>query len=251
MNLSILPAIKAGFRAGRVQVKQVLGIEPFVSVDMTLPLEYHGGGAGGWSIAAESLTRESIVVDIGIGEDLSFSESLIEKYGCTIYGFDPTPRAIEFVERLREPRLKLFRYAVGTKCGTADFYLPNNRAHVSGALTCADHLGAETITVEVVTLSEVLRLVGAARIDLLKMDIEGAEYDVLADQTFGNVAGQIGQICVEFHHRWKGFGKGKTLAAVARLRELGFRCGWACRATNEEFLFVAEAGPGTRRAGER
>jgi len=43
-----------------------------------------------------------------------------------------------------------------------------------------------------------------ASIDLLKMDIEGAEYDVLADMISQRIP--VKQLLVEFHHRWPQIG---------------------------------------------
>ncbi len=203
-----------------------------------VPLEFHGTDSSGWKIVASSLQSRSVVVDIGLGEDVSFSESIIRQYGCVVNGFDPTPRAIEYVKRLRNDHLCLFEYGLGVTGGRSQFYLPTNEFHVSGALHPERHLGGDTIEIELVTIGQMFQLLQCERIDLLKLDVEGAEYDLIQSSEFRAHAGAIDQLCLEFHHRWRSYGRKCTEDAVSVLQKLGFVCAWRSRSTNEEFLFV-------------
>jgi len=201
-------------------------------------LEYHGGPAGGWCIVAGSLTSGSVVVDIGVGEDTSFTESIINRYGCMVHGFDLTPRAIRYVKGLANDRLQLHPVGIGTTSGLAYLFLPNNDAHVSGALTRERHLRCRAVEVELITIGQVCETLACDRIDLLKMDIEGTEFVVIGSEEFRRRAPSIGQFCVEFHHRWRGRGKRSADNAAGAVRRVGFECAWYSRTTNEEFLFV-------------
>jgi len=229
------------YRRLRVLCKQAVRIEPYVPLQATPDLEFHGNDYCGWNIARDSLTRDAVVVDVGLGEDISFSTSLMEKYGCTVHGFDPTPRAIQFVQASAPPGFVLHEVGVAAQRGAAEFYLPNEKAHVSGSLARADHVGATKIQVQLVSLGDVFELIGCERIDLLKLDIEGAEYPLLASDDFRRWAPKINALCIEFHHRWQIFGQRSTADAVATLNDLGFRCAWRSSLTNEEFLFVRAA----------
>jgi FkbM family methyltransferase len=226
------------YRKLRVASRQLLGTEPVVLVETKLPLESHGNDYCGWSIPVDLLGPNSVVVDVGLGEDISFSRSLIQKYGCTVHGFDPTPRAIHYVKQLADPKVVLHEFGVAAQPGRATFYLPNDDGHVSGSLAMAAHVGQRAMEVSLLTLGDILGLVGAERINLLKLDIEGAEFDLIADEKFKEYAARIDCLCIEFHHRWDNFGKVATLKAVQRLRLLGFRCAWRAKSTNEEFMFV-------------
>ena len=55
---------------------------------ITIGTEY-----GGWTIPANYLTESSICYLAGAGEDISFDVGIVEKYGCQVLLFDPTPRA--------------------------------------------------------------------------------------------------------------------------------------------------------------
>lgn len=226
------------YRKARVVAKQIAGIEPVVQRGATIPLEFHGAPGCGWAIPKNVLGGESIVVDVGLGEELSFPASLIDRYGCTVHGFDPTPRAIAFAKQACLPNFRLHEYGVAGTAGEADFHLPSNAKNVSGSLARADHLMGEVVRVRLVDLPAALELSGVSRVDLLKMDVEGAEYDILRSETFKAASSRIGIFCVEFHHRWREFGKLSTVDAVRTLSELGFSCVWRSAASNEEFTFA-------------
>lgn len=216
----------------------MLGLEPRIARTVRTNLEFHGNLNSGWCIVKDSLSQDSVVVDIGLGEDISFSASVIHKYGCAVYGFDPTPKAIRYVRKLANSKVQLFEFGIGLETGPAKFYLPNNEAHVSGALIPEDHLGRQIIEVNLLSITDIMRRIGCSKIDLLKMDIEGAEFEIIKSPEFGRISKTIGQLCVEFHHRWKSYGKKSTEEAVKILHELGFKCAWSSPTTNEEFLFV-------------
>jgi len=56
----------------------------------------------------------------------------------------------------------------------------------------------ETVTVPARTVASLLREIGWERVDLIKMDIEGAEVRVL-DSLGPDVLGSVGQLAIEFH----------------------------------------------------
>lgn len=240
--------MKRQVRELRVLAKRLIGIEPKVRETLRPTLEYHGTAEAGWKILARSLKPNSVIVDVGVGEDLSFSTSISRTYGCLVSAFDPTPRAIRYVSSLDNDRIRLFELGLGSAAGRHTFYLPNNSAHVSGSLHQQSHLGREAIDVDIVTIDQLFSTIGCARIDVLKLDIEGSEYDVIESEAFRDHAGRIDQLCVEFHHRWEGRGRHLTNRAVATLRECGLECAWYSRSTNEEFTFVR---PSAARRTER
>ncbi len=226
------------FRRGRVSLRQMFKGEPRVPVTRLLDLEFHGNDYCGWMVPSGLLGNRSAVVDIGLGEDVAFSVSLGKKYGCAIHGFDPTPRALAYMQRMSFANFVVHPLAVAATAGTAHFHLPDNVAHVSGSLVQDAHNAQSSIQVRVVSIRDVFDIVGAGTIDLLKVDIEGSEFELISSEEFAGVAGRIKAFCVEFHHRWSRFGPESTRVAAARLGVLGFDCAWANAETNEEFLFV-------------
>lgn len=127
---------------------------------------------------------------------------MIERYGVTIHGFDPTPTAAEYVaERRSVPPLltEQFKFAA---LGVWDsdcimrFYEPKTRGWV-GSYSALNLQGTERyIEVPCRTLSTLMRQHGHDHIDLLKMDIEGAEYRVIGSVLDNAIP--VHWLCVEF-----------------------------------------------------
>lgn len=231
--------ILAKCRQWRVSMRQWTGSEPTVEVTHDVSLEYHGSqGYGGWAVPVEVVEQGKCVVDVGLGDNVEFSESLMRCYNYTVHGFDPTPKALAHLSGKCDPRFVTHPCAVGGENQKRSFFLPNNTAHVSGSLYEEAHLGGETIEVEVLDMKEVFGRIGRCYIDILKVDIEGAEYDLIASSAFEECSANVGVFCVEFHHRWARFGRRATEEAVKKLTELGFVCVWASPETNEEFTFM-------------
>ncbi len=80
-----------------------------------------------------------------------------------------------------------------------------------------------------------MKMLGHACIDLLKMDIEGAEYDVLAEILTQRIP--VKQLLVEFHHRWPQIGVEKTKQAICALNTAGFRI-FSVSLSGEEYSFL-------------
>lgn len=80
---------------------------------------------------------------------------------------------------------------------------------------------------------------GHDRIDLVKMDIEGAEFSVLDDLVDNNVP--VSQLLVEFHHRFQGIGIGKSREAIRKLRSHGYQV-FHVSPSGEEVSFVLTEG---------
>ena len=57
-------------------------------------------------------------------------------------------------------------------------------------------------------------------IDLLKMDIEGAEYDVISDMMESGILPD--QLLIEFHHRFENIKSAKTRESIELLRSFGY-----------------------------
>lgn len=158
------------------------GLDFFCRLDVRLKLEHHGSAYGGWSVVENSLGPEAVVFSFGLGHDLSFDESIINKYGCGVIGYDPDPRAWNYhVGRQLPARLQWIRKGIGSSDSTVTFYPPKRDDYISGTIV-ANRPGhsADGFEIELVDVASVTAEAAAkGRIDVLKMDIEGAEYGVI------------------------------------------------------------------------
>lgn len=159
------------------------------------------GARGGWTIPTGLLHAESICYCVGCGEDISFDLGLIDRFGCDVFAFDPTPRAIRHVQAVAGNNARYHFRDVGLwdAPDRLRFYAPTNPRDVSHSLVNLQKT-SEYIEVPVDRLSALMTGNGHARLDLLKLDIEGAEYRVLETIFADNI--DVGILCVEFDEFW-------------------------------------------------
>lgn len=217
-------------------VKTAIGKEFIVRPDIICAKERFGLDYGGWDVVTKGIDANSIIYSFGVGEDASFDMALIDKFSLTVHAFDPTPKSIEWVGRQGfSDRFVMHEYGLAAFDGIVSFNPPENNDHVSHTLLDRSSTKAESISVPVKRLSTVMKELGHGKIDILKMDIEGAEYDVLEDISRSNIRPR--QILVEFHHRFPNVGINKSKEAIKTLRSMGYRL-FSVSDTNEEFCFI-------------
>jgi FkbM family methyltransferase len=208
--------------------------------DMHCVKERFGSDYGGWDIITANIDNRAVVYSFGIGEDASFDIALIDAFNLAVHAFDPTPRSIEWVGKQGfSDRFIMHDYGIAAFDGTAPFNPPENPEHVSHTMLDRPSTSSKAITVPVKRLSTIMKELGHDHIDILKMDIEGAEYDIINDLRRSGI--RPAQILVEFHHRFPGVGIKKTKKAVGRLRSWGYRL-FSVSAAQEEFCFIRDPG---------
>ena len=177
---------------------------------------------GGYAVCPAGVGAESVVYSFGVGCDVSFDVELIKARQVTVHAFDPTPKSIEWVKTQQLPAEFVFHpWGIADFDGTASFHAPKDPTHVSHTLLDGGNVGTGTVDVPVFRLRTIMERLGHDRLDILKMDIEGAEYGVLDDVLNSGIP--IAQILIEFHHNRSGVPLEKTQRAVEALERAGFR----------------------------
>jgi FkbM family methyltransferase len=188
-----------------------------------------------WCVCPDDLVASSVVYSVGVGSDVSFDLELIQRFGLRVHAFDPTPRSIEWVKRQQLPEEFVFHaFGVANFDGSCKFFAPENPEFVSHTMVAKESDFSEAVEVPVHRLASIARMLGHERIDVLKMDIEGAEYGVLEDLLGSGLA--VKQVLVEFHHRRAEIGVEKTKRAIRCLNEAGYRI-FSVSASGEEYGF--------------
>jgi FkbM family methyltransferase len=123
-----------------------------------------------------------VVYSFGINYQISFEHELLERTQCTLRAFDPTisPDAAHIVDLLQK--------------------YPDRVTFEQMGLGSNDNTNA-TAGLPVQTLETIIKRNGDEFIDILKIDIEGYEFQVLNNivNTFGNNQLPFGQLQAEFH----------------------------------------------------
>lgn len=184
---------------------------------------WYGGKHAGFYVAPQLLNEGSIVYSFGIGENISFDKTLIENHQSSVFAFDPTPKSLNWIQNQElPPNFHYFDYGIANTTGSVDFFLPKNPNHVSGSLIVQPRVNEkEQVSVKMKTFQDITTALGHSHIDVLKMDIEGAEYEVIPDILRTNVS--IDQILIEFHDRLFNDGATKSKQAVQLLLDCGYQ----------------------------
>jgi len=163
--------------------------------------------------------QPKVIYDLGanIGVASLYFSSLYPD--AEIYGFEPMPANYE-VCALNYRNLskgRAFPWAVGARTGTAIFECLNDPrgSRLQGGITDPPLRTERQIEVQVYAVADLVRQQKLAAPDFLKIDVEGAELDVLAG--LGDCAGAVQRIFVETH------GPDLKAGCLKWLQERGFR----------------------------
>ena len=79
------------------------------------------------------------------------------------------------------PTLKFFAWGLADFDGVAQFFPPENSQHISHSIVVRRQVDRPALILPVYRLASIVERLNLSRIDILKMDIEGAEYGVIED----------------------------------------------------------------------
>ncbi len=159
-----------------------------IGVRMPAPskeIKYCGTEYGGYAVPT-TLANGQAALCFGAGEDISFEISLAEEFGMHVHIFDPTPRAAVYCERVIESErgrltsgsLNFHEYGVWSESGKQKFYVPQEKEHVSHSILNIQNT-AQFFEAECLTPTDLLDYLSVEDVALVKLNIEGAEYEVI------------------------------------------------------------------------
>jgi FkbM family methyltransferase len=205
-----------------------------------------GSKYGGWVMPAELIGRSWLCYCVGAGGDVSFDVELMRDYGATVRAFDPVERSVVSAreEAAGNPRFSAHMVALAAEDGPVRMQITHDPG--SASVSAAGLYESDRFTeVPGRTLSSLMAEYGDERIELLKIDIEGAEYDVLP--TLDLAAAGVKLFAVQLHHNGS---VGQARALIRRLRDAGYvpvGCRSAVKLTfaHRDLLAGADAARGT------
>ena len=136
---------------------------------------------------------DSVVFDLG-GYKGQFASDIYSKYFSRIYVFEPVKKFADAIsERFqRNSSITVFPFALGKKNAEETIYL-------SADATSTHRQSGTPEKIKFVQFSEFLSRHQIHTIDLLKINIEGGEYDLLGFLIESDVIKRIKNIQVQFH----------------------------------------------------
>jgi FkbM family methyltransferase len=151
--------------------------------------------------SAENIIKSAVFPIIDAGAQAGFFSLYVRALNAKIrvYAVEPEPANAEFLaKQLKNNHIqdvKIFQQALAGKTGKLDFYVsPDTHNH---SLIKFDEF-KEKITVASISLSEFLKQNKIDKVSLLKMDIEGGEYEVMENLAMDDWR-KLENILLEYH----------------------------------------------------
>jgi FkbM family methyltransferase len=175
-----------------------------------------GDPDSGWVMHTRPIPR--VCYCAGVGKGMSFEVELAKIASQPVLVFDPSPTGIATVEKLDKSdtaNLRFFPVGLAADAGIVQFSLPKDPGEGSYSIA---REGIEKVSFECWDLPTIMSRNGDSAIDLLKMDIEGFEYDII--DRFLDQRVPVRQLLVEFHPWLR---PGRTWKTIVRLHRAGYR----------------------------
>jgi FkbM family methyltransferase len=177
-----------------------------------------GSAYGAWMAPRSAIQPGWTCYCVGAGADISFDLELLRRFDARIRCVDPVP---EYVAGARasaqgEPGFSVYHAAIANRDGPLRMQLthhPGSRSLSSARL----YDTSDFIEVPGRTLQSLMAELGDDRIDLLKLDIEGGEYEVLP--TLALPALGVKVFAIQLHHNR---GVASARAMIAELTMSGY-----------------------------
>ena len=139
------------------------------------------------------LNSNSVVFDLG-GYKGEFAQKLVDKYNCNLYIFEPVPFFYdEIINRFsHNNKVKVYNFGLSDKNEEMEISLSND-----GSSVYIDSATKEKIYLKDIT--DFLVQENIEKIDLMKINIEGGEFDIIPALIKNHLIDKIDNLQIQFH----------------------------------------------------
>ena len=144
------------------------------------------------------LTAESVVLDIG-GFKGDYAASISNKFGCFIHVFEPMKDQARYIgnRAKKNPKVSVHPVGVGGKTEDITIYIPKGKDEAT--MHPGDTEIAKEEQIKVIDIAEVFDSLELDHVDLMKLNIEGAEFDLLDRLIKKGLHKKVTDIQIQFH----------------------------------------------------
>ncbi|MBE9117910.1 FkbM family methyltransferase [Lusitaniella coriacea LEGE 07157] len=170
------------------------------------------------NFCSDLINADSIVVDLGANRG-AFSQEISQRFGCKCYAVEASPELFSIIPT--NNLIQKFNYVIHSRNAPVQFHTSTNEE--SGSIQeLPQDLAEDVVRVEGITLDRFLTDNNIEQVDLLKIDIEGAEIELFKSANDESLK-KIKQIAVEFHDFLEYFSLKQDIDAIEkRMKSLGF-----------------------------
>lgn len=194
--LEVGAAALRGSEVTRLRLRNGLDIESAPGA-LLVPLYKEIVYKDDYRLRSDPLPPGAVVVDIGANIGM-FSLHVAADHGASrVYAFEPFPESFALlrrnVERNHLDAVIAIPLAIAGQSGSRELHMQGRHGVHSLFGT-----SGEAVRIECITLADAFARYGIARCDFLKLDCEGAEYEILLN-TPSDVYARIHRLALEYH----------------------------------------------------
>lgn len=138
------------------------------------------------------LNSQSIVFDLG-GYKGQWASDIFAKYGCTVYIFEPVKEFYDYiVERFKDnENIEVFDFGLGGINKNEKIYLEDDASSIHGE--------GKSEEITIISIHKFLKDMELETVDLMKINIEGAEYELLLNLATSEDLIKFKNLQIQFH----------------------------------------------------
>jgi FkbM family methyltransferase len=163
-----------------------------------VPVEHLGTSYGGWYVPVGLIRPDWTCYCVGAGHDISLELALLERFGVRVRSFDPFERFAELArERVGDDARYTFHVTAVAPDNGPLVMVGRQDAERGGVSAAGLHEG-DAFVKPARSLPSLMSQFGDDRVEFLKLDVEGLEYELLPSLDLGAMGVVV--LGVEFHH---------------------------------------------------
>lgn len=182
-------------------------------------LQALGSDYGYWVVPVDWIDSSWTCYCVGAGGDITFERELLTRYSPTVRSFEPDEDYVGRIEVSPEDAEHFSAYQIAIT--PADGPIRMQRTHIPGSRSLSPvHLYDTEDYVEVPgrSLRSLMEEFGDDSVELLKVDVEGGEYELVPTLDLAGIGVRV--FCIQLHHTGT---VRDAKALLAGVHEQGFR----------------------------
>lgn len=183
-------------------------------------------------------SSQDVIIDTGCGFGAEFSMHMIKRFGLKSIGIDPTKKHFNSLKNLEvDTGGKFKHYDLAISVNTGETLFNESESNESGSIL-SEHKNVKrdkikTYNIKTFSLADLPSYLGMNKIKYIKLDLEGAEYEIIKNLKKEDLD-KYDQIFIEFHHHCTDYSIKDTLDSVQKMVGLGFK---KFTLNNHDYLF--------------
>ncbi|MES2646941.1 MAG: FkbM family methyltransferase [Bacteroidota bacterium] len=184
--------------------------------------EWYGDRGSGFFLFPDLLNKTAIVYSFGIRQNISFETAIINQHASHVFAFDATRGSILWVEKqVLPPAFNFHPFGLNKRNGTVNFKIPGNKQLLSARFANQPFVAERLpIPVSVKSFTDITLQFEHKQIDILKIDLDGSEYEVLDSILTSRI--EVVQLLIKINEKRFADGKTRTKKLFASLKEHGY-----------------------------